>query len=51
MWFIGAEVEVEQEMSALPPGKNPRSAPVEIQMCIMPIILTLILKSLKSPYV
>ena len=26
MWFIG--VEVEQEMSALPPKKNPGSAPV-----------------------
>ena len=25
MWFIG--VEVEQETSALPPKKNPRSAP------------------------
>ena len=49
VWFIGAEVE--QEMSAPPPRKNPGSAPVEIQMCIMPIISTLILKSLKSAYV
>ena len=28
MWFIG--VEVEQEMSASPPKKNPGSAPVEV---------------------
>ena len=30
MWFIG--VEVEQEMSAPPPKKNPGSAPVEVQL-------------------
>ena len=29
MWFIG--VEVEQEMSAPPPKKNPGSAPVLIE--------------------
>ena len=28
MWFIG--VEVEQEMSAPPPKKNPGSAPVKL---------------------
>ena len=28
MWFIG--VEVEQETSAPPPEKNPRSAPGEV---------------------
>ena len=30
MWFIG--VEVEQEMSAPTPKKNPGSAPVEVQL-------------------
>ena len=30
MWFIG--VEVEQEMSAPPPKKNPGSVPVEVQL-------------------
>ena len=27
MWFIGVEVEQEQETSAPPPEKNPGSAP------------------------
>ena len=30
MWFIG--VEVEQEASAPPPKKNPRSAPVRVSL-------------------
>ena len=32
MWFIG--VEVEQEMSALPPKKNPGSAPANYKMTV-----------------
>ena len=31
MWFIG--VEVEQETSAIPPKKNPGSAPVQFSNC------------------
>ena len=32
MWLIG--VEVEQETSALPPKKNPGSAPVVYTFCL-----------------
>ena len=32
MWFIG--VEVEQETNALPPKKNPGSAPCYIQIAM-----------------
>ena len=33
MWFIG--VEVEQDTSAPPPEKNPRSAPVTVELGIL----------------
>ena len=37
MWFIG--VEVEQEMSAPPPKKNPGSSPEQIVHAIFEILL------------